>query len=307
MNSLPYISAAQVREYIDADRARELIEEALVSGFDPAQDPARSMVPAGEGHLLLMPSTLGEHVGVKVASVAPGNPALGLPRIQAVYVLMDAATLTPRALVDGSELTGLRTPATSAVAVDRLAAPEASRLVVFGSGPQAIEHTIAISRIRDLADVRLIGRNPARTQPAVEQLRSRGLEATQGEVDDVADADIIVCATSASRSLFPGSLVRDGACVVAMGSHTPDERELDGGLIGRSQVVVEDVPTALREAGDVILALQENEIVEQDLLALAPLARGEIGRATDRPNVFKGTGMSWQDLAVVAGIGAMLG
>lgn len=48
-----------------------------------------------------------------------GDPALGLPRIQAVYVLMDAKTLTPRALVDGVGLTSLPAPATSAVAAVR--------------------------------------------------------------------------------------------------------------------------------------------------------------------------------------------
>jgi ornithine cyclodeaminase len=117
---LPFVDAAEVARRIGPDRARELVERALLDGFDPAQDPARSNTAAGSGHLLLMPSTLGEWVGVKLASVAPGNPGLGLPRIQAVYVLMDARTLTPRALVDGVALTSLRTPATSAVAADRL-------------------------------------------------------------------------------------------------------------------------------------------------------------------------------------------
>lgn len=249
-----------------------------------------------------MPSTLGDWVGVKVASVAPGNPALGLPRIQAVYVLMDAKTLTPRMFVDGVSLTSLRTPATSAVAADHLAAPQASRLVVFGNGPQAVEHVVAMARIRALKDVRMVGRTPHKVESALAELTERGITAEAGAVADVADADIVVCATSSAEPLFDGSLVRDGACVVAMGSHEVDRRELDADLMGRAQVVVEEHDSALRECGDVVLAIEEGALNADDLVGLAPLVRGEVTRRTDRPNVFKGSGMSWQDLAVAVGV-----
>ncbi|WP_229117550.1 hypothetical protein [Enemella dayhoffiae] len=63
-------------------------------------------------------------------------------------------------------------------------------------------------------------------------------------------SQVVLCCTSAPTPLFDGDWVGDGACVVAMGSHFPDQRELDGSLVGRSLVVVEDRATALREAGD---------------------------------------------------------
>ncbi|MGW9557973.1 ornithine cyclodeaminase family protein [Nocardiopsis sp. NPDC055551] len=302
MNGLPFVDADEVRRRIDPDRARTLIEGALKAGFDPADDPARSHSDAGSGHLLLMPSTLGDWVGVKVASVTPGNPALGLPRIQAVYVLMDAKTLTPRMFVDGVSLTSLRTPATSAVAAGHLADPEASRLVVFGNGPQAVEHVVAMARIRALKDVRMVGRSPHKVAAALAELAERGITAEAGVAADVADADIVVCATSSAEPLFDGSLVRDGACVVAMGSHEADRRELDAALMGRAQVVVEERDSALRECGDVVLAIEEGALNADDLVGLAPLVRGEVTRRTDRPNVFKGSGMSWQDLAVAVGV-----
>lgn len=299
---LPYLTADQVRQQIDPETARTLIEQALLAGFDPAADPARQFVDAGSGHLLLMPSSLGNWVGVKVASVSPGNPAQGLPRIQALYVLMDVETLTPRLLVDGSALTLIRTPATSAVAVDRLAADDASRLVVFGSGPQAIEHVIAFSKIRSLTDIRLIGRSLERTTPALSRLAEQGIHASQGEPADVAKADIVLCATSTKEPLFDGSLIKNGACVAAMGSHEPDRREIPGDLLGRSLVVVEDHATALREAGDIVIAEAEGAVTSDSLIGLADLVRGSFQRDPNRPNIFKGTGMSWQDLAVVSGL-----
>ncbi|MEN5072948.1 ornithine cyclodeaminase family protein [Isoptericola cucumis] len=306
MSGLPFVDAAEVRRRISPDRARRLVEQALRSGFDPAGDPARVPVDAGAGHLLLMPSGIGDWVGVKLASVAPGNPARGLPRIQAVYLLLDAETLTPRLLVDGSSLTELRTPATSAVAADHLAAPDARRLVVFGSGPQAVEHAVAMSAVRDLDDVALAGRSPDRLTAAVAGLQDRGIDARAVDGAEqvaaaVAGADIVVCATSAGEPVFDGTLVRDGVCVVAIGSHEPDRRELDEGLMGRSLVVVEDRATAMRECGDVVLAVDAGVLTTDDLVPLADVVNGR-ARVTDRPNVFKGSGMSWQDLAVAVGV-----
>src|SRR6476646_2885241 len=93
------------------------IKDALQSGFDPATDFQRQILDVKYGQLLVMPSQLQSSVGVKVVTVAPANANRGLPRIQAVYALFDAPTLSPRALFDGTALTTLRTPAVSIAAV----------------------------------------------------------------------------------------------------------------------------------------------------------------------------------------------
>src|SRR5690554_1304306 len=82
-------AAPDVRERITPRRARELVARVLASGFSPTDDSPRSNVAAGAGHLLLMPSTIGEWTGVKIASVVPDNTERGLPRIQATYLLLD--------------------------------------------------------------------------------------------------------------------------------------------------------------------------------------------------------------------------
>ncbi|MCU1443307.1 MAG: ornithine cyclodeaminase [Cryobacterium sp.] len=297
-----WFSAADVQAAVSPERARLLIQKALSGDFDPATDPNRVIVPAGAGQLLLMPSVLGEWAGTKVASVSPGNSAAGLPRIQATYVLMDTATLTTRALVDGSVLTELRTPAMSAVAADWLSAPDASHLMVFGTGPQAIAHIRAMAGIRTLTRISIVGRRPERVLDAVEQVQGWGLPAEAGSATDAAGADIIVCATSAGEPLFDGRLVKNGACVIAIGSHETDRRELDAGLMGRSLVTVEDTATALREAGDVVMAIEVGTLRADALVPIRDVVTGAVTRRDDRPNVFKGVGMSWQDLAVAVGV-----
>jgi ornithine cyclodeaminase/alanine dehydrogenase-like protein (mu-crystallin family) len=279
--NLPYLSAADIEERLDVTGAADALEEALAQGFDPEGDPPRSAVGLGAGELLVMPSSAGGHGAVKLVSVG------GEPRIQGVCVVFDGGTLAPVALVDGIGLTNLRTPAVSALAVRRLAAHDASRLLVFGRGPQARAHAEAMRAVRRVEQVDMIGREA-------------------GDVDElVAAADLICCCTTSREPLFAGELVASGTTVVAIGSHEPDAREVDDALVGRAAVVVESRASALREAGDVIGAVRSGALEEQDILTLAQIVREEPVLDPGRPRLFKSTGMAWEDAVVAAAVAGL--
>ncbi len=301
MSDLPNLDADAVARLLSLPDAINVITAALRGGLDPASGTPRSTVATTAGHLLMMPAEHGGRVGVKIASVAPGNSSRGLPRIHAQYLLFDASTLAPLAVLDGTALTALRTPATSAVAIDLLATPGPADVVLFGLGPQARGHLDALAAVRPLGRVRVIGREDDQAAAFCAEVReSTGVQAVPGRVEDVAEATVVICATSAAWPLFDGALIRDEACVVAIGSHEPSRRELGARLMGRSMVVVEDRATALREAGDVVLAVEEATLLPSSLVGLAQLVRGEVKVDWTRPRVFKGVGMAWQDLVVAA-------
>jgi ornithine cyclodeaminase/alanine dehydrogenase-like protein (mu-crystallin family) len=264
--------------------AIDAIERALRDGLDPEADQPRTAVEAPHGgQILLMPSFHSAYAGVKLASVAPGNPARGLPRIQGVYALFEADTLTPVALMDAAALTALRTPAVSAVAARHLAAPGATRLVVFGKGPQAAGHVSAMRTALPIEHVEIVGRGE--------------------DPSAVRDADVICCCTSAREPLFDSDLVPDRATVIAIGSHEPGARELDERLMARATVVVESRATALREAGDVIQAVEVGALDHGKLITIDQLIRDpRPAIPPDRPRVFKSSGMSWEDLVVAAAL-----
>jgi ornithine cyclodeaminase/alanine dehydrogenase-like protein (mu-crystallin family) len=303
-----WVDAATVRRSLTPDRARRLVRQALADGLDPAADPLRQTVRAGDGQLLVMPSANRRAAGVKVLSVAPGNPARGVDRIQAVYVLMDAETLSPSVLIDGSAITSVRTPAVSAVAMDALAPAEVDAAVVFGTGPQALGHAEALLAIRHTASVTVVGRQGAAARATAQRvsglngsgrLRVEALTVDDPRVEDaVRAAQVVVTATSAATPVLGDDWVADGACVVAIGSHEAHRRELGSGLLGRSLVVVEDLRTARREAGDVILAAAQGALAWDDVKTLQDVVLGRVERASDRPNVFKSVGMAWQDLVI---------
>jgi ornithine cyclodeaminase/alanine dehydrogenase-like protein (mu-crystallin family) len=276
--SLPFLDAGEVRRRLDVTGAADALEAALRAGLDPEADPPRGALELERGELLLMPSAAARHPAVKLVTIG------GEPRIQGVCVVFDGETLAPRALVDGIALTNLRTAAVSALAVRHLAAPDARRLLIFGRGPQAHAHEEAMRAVRPIESADMVGRD----QAGVDEL--------------VAAADIVCCCTTARDPLFDGSLVADHAVVVAIGSHEPGVRETDDALAERATIVVESRASALREAGDVILAIDAGAISEDELVTLAELVRGEAQPVPGRPRFFKSTGMSWEDAVIAAAL-----
>ena len=106
--------------------------------------------------------------------------------------------------------------------------------------------------------------------------------------------------TSSDSPLFDGAALPSSSHVVAVGSHEPTAREVDTEAVRRAWVVVEDRPTALREAGEVVIPLKEGAIGQGHLRAdLRELvATGGVGHPP--LTLFKSVGMGWQDLAVAS-------
>jgi ornithine cyclodeaminase len=296
----PFLDAGRVAALGWTD-AVDALERALVDGFDPEDDPPRSRMGTPSGELLLMPSRLAGWAGAKLVTVCPGNPAQGDPLVQGVYVLFDGPTLRPVALLDGAALTVLRTAAVSALAARHLAPPQAERLVVFGNGVQARGHVAALRAVLPIQDVTIVGRTAERAAPLASEVGGRA--AGPADADDrVAEADVIVCATNAGVPLFSGTAARPGSVTLAIGSHTTSTREVDSVLAARSTPVVESRRSALAEAGDVVVPIEEGHLTADALVPLATVVRGRSQLDPAVPRLFAGTGMSWQDLVVAAAI-----
>lgn len=303
-----YVDAVTIAACLSPEAAVEAVLAGLRGDVDPAADVPRSLVPVEHGDLLLMPAQSASSVGVKLATVAPDNPARGLPRISAVYVVFDAATLRPTNLLDGVALTNLRTPAVSVAAVkpwlDRIDEP--LRVVAFGGGPQGLGHLETIAAVHSVAASAVVVRQPDRVQLPKSFSSTLVLAADDPNVSRVVgEAHVVVCATTARTPLFDSSLLTDSAIVVAVGSHEPEAREVDAAFCARARVIVEDRQTALRECGDVIQAIAEGAIGPDDLVPMREIARGARA-AAEESVLFKGSGMSWQDLVVAEAVLARL-
>ncbi len=312
------ISAAEIIKNFTFLGAVTAIEDALKGGLDPAADLQRSILPIEKGELLLMPATSAEGSGIKILTIAPNNPALNQPRIQGVYILFDKESLSISSLLDGAALTTYRTPAISFAAIRQALelSQEDLSVVVFGSGPQAISHvqTLAAvlpSRIKAKSVV-FVARDLEKARKRIPNLVELGLTtdcavqilgADSLEVQEqLQRADLVIAATTARSPLFDSSLLKDSVIVVAVGSHEPDVREVDSKLLSRAQIVVETRASALREAGDVIMAIGEGSITEKSLNDLADVVCGRVTLNREKPIFFKSSGMSWEDLVIARAI-----
>ena len=300
--------------FFDAARTAELLPwgavvEALERGFhDGCEMPVRHhhgvAAPAGdpEATLLLMPAwTAGGYLGVKVATVFPGNVARGLGAVQASYILSSAMTGEPLALIDGLELTLRRTAAASALASKFLSRPDARRLLVVGTGNLAPHLAAAHVAVRPELEIEFWGRRPEKALAASRSSLLQGLRTgTAGDLEAaVRAADIVSTATLATEPLVPGSWLQPGVHVDLVGGFTPAMRETDDEAMRRSTVFVDTRAGALVEAGDLTQPIESGALAPQDVAAdLYELCRGEHGGRGSEGEItlFKSVGAALEDL-----------
>lgn len=300
--------------YLDAEALTERLRpKALIDALDRAfrsdvQVPARQSYAVGDQEnaaaaLIIMPAwQTNACIGVKLVTVFPNNSARGKPAVHATYTLFDAATGEPRAMLDGTELTLRRTAAASALAARYLALPEASRLLMVGTGslaPHAIENHAAVRPIRS---VRIWGRRPERANAVAKSLAGRHyeIEAVEDLQSAVAWADIVSCATLAAAPLVRGAWLRPGQHIDLIGSFTPQMREADDEAMVRAAIYVDTRAGALAESGELVHALAAGLISTADIRGeLSELARGSVSGRRDPGEItlFKSVGCALEDLA----------
>lgn len=316
MTSVPVIGVDEIDAALDRRGAVEAIASALRVGVDIEADAPRLFSPLDSGEFLLMPTQSPEHAGIKVVTIAPRNTERGLPKIQAWYLVFDAETLSPLAILEGAHLTILRTPAVTAVAIQGMlqADPRGGRdridsLAVLGSGPQAEAHVRTLVDLMPVGAVRIVGRTPSRTADLVQRLRAdgiraEGVDADSREAGSLRTADVIITATSSSVPVLSRDDVGESAVVAAVGSHGAERRELAADLVADADLVVEARASAFRENGNLLQArdLAHWQTGAQPVTNLRELVAGAFVRREARPAVYTGVGMSWEDLAVVARI-----
>lgn len=297
--SLPRIGAEQLRQLLPMTAAVDALEVAFAAESLP-EAPLRSLVRADDGELIMMPAVGEQGVGVKLLTVKPDNPERGLPLVQGVYVLFAPGTLEPVALLDGAELTAIRTGGVSALATRHLALPDASRLVIFGAGIQGRGHLEAMLAVRPIEDVVVVSRSPAGAEALAERARELGARASVGDPDAVRDADIVCTCTTSPTPVLNGSLLRPGTHVNAIGAYRPDTRELDDETVRGARIVVETREVAFAEAGDLLIPMATGVIRRENVVAdLSELVAGATVRTSEEDRtVFKSVGVAFEDLVV---------
>jgi ornithine cyclodeaminase len=298
--------------YFGADEVHQALQLSPLADAIGAMFRAAPSAPLRHAHalseadaLLLMPAwSDGEAaaLGVKLVTVLPANRARGVPTVHAVYVLFNRATGAPRAVIDGEALTLLRTAAASLLASRYLARPEASRVLVIGTGRLAPYMARAHCAERRVARLALWGRNRGTAQLLAQQLQAEGLPAHAADdlAPEVGAADIVCCATTATVPVVRGQWLRPGCHLDLVGGFRRGMREADDAAVARARVFVDTFAGTLAEAADVIEPIERGVIARAHVLGeLADLVQARVaGRVgPDDITLFKSVGTAIEDLA----------
>lgn len=255
---------------VDALAEAHLREKPLAGQYRLAQ-PREDGLP---DMLILTPAwDRARALGVKIVTSFPDNPTQHqTTTVGSLYILLDPQTGKPRLLLDGEALIFRKTAADTALGARLLSRVDARRLLMLGAGALAPYVIDALRSVRPgIDEVRIWNRTPARAEALVEQCREQGVAASLCE-DPESDqnwADIVAAATMATDPIVHGEALRPGTHVGLIGSFTAEMRESDDALLHRAEIFVDDY-----------------EIVEKSGEFTGPLARGVIGEADIRGDLF---------------------
>lgn len=306
------LNAVDVHRALPMTQAIAAMKEAFAAfSSGRALVPTRIHLPIAShsGTTLIMPAFVdadtlaNQALATKVVSLFDGNQTRGLARIQAAVIVLQPDTGQPIALLEGATLTAIRTAAASGAATDLLARRDCRTLALLGAGVQARAHCLAMCLVRPIDTVLVASRTPEKVAALITEFKANpSIQARFIAADStrqaVSGADIVCATTTSKEPLFDDADLKAGVHINAVGSYTPQNREVPAETVRRALVVVDSRHAAWEEAGDLIQARDAGTIDERHIrLELGEIVLGqESGRMDDQQvTLFKSVGLAVQD------------
>jgi ornithine cyclodeaminase len=310
------ISAEDIKKVIDMRDAIESDREAfIIQAEGKAELPVRTTFSVGDrGLSSFMPAYVSSFMqaGVKIVSTFSGNIEKKLPVVSATVLLLDPETGIVNALIDGTELTRMRTGAVSGLATELLANEDAEAGALFGTGGQAFSQLEAVLTVRKLREVRIYDVFQDRIAPFIEGASSIAeacgtkLKKASSPDEAIDQADVITAVTTTTDPVFDGSRVKAGAHVNGVGTYVPHKRELDEAIICRAdRIFVDNMDAIMAEAGDLLIPMKDGKIKKEDLAGeLGDLILGKAKGRTSKEQitVMKTVGFATLDIVIAHNI-----
>ena len=302
-----FLNETDVRQLLTMPLALDAVEEAhselsLARAVDVPRQ--RTRLPQTALHLL--------------QGAMPGRDAIGYKAytsnrsgVRFLVHVFSAATGGLRVVLEADFLGMMRTGAASGVATRWLARPDAEILGVFGAGWQAEGHLEAIAAVRPLRRVKVFSRNAERLaafcSKMAERLKIEVVPASSAE-ETVRGSDIVSTITTSAMPLFEAAWLSPGTHINAAGSNSLIRREVGEDVLKLSRpIVVDSVDSALKEAGDLLPAMEKGRLSERQLVELGDVIVGRHpGRSTaDEITLFESQGMAIQDISLAVRLEAL--
>jgi len=279
-----------------------------------AQMPAKSYIdlPQYNGDFRSMPAYLSvdgdapeaaasedwDAAGIKWINVHTDNSERGLPTVLGTMIYSDPETAFPLAIMDGRELTQLRTGAAAAVATDHLAIAEATSLGLVGAGVQSYTQLEAISTVRPIEEVVVADQRPDPVADFIAHFEDR-FDVRAGEISDAAACDVLSTVTPVESPIVDRDDVGEHTHLNAIGADAAGKHELSDEILLDAKLVIDDYEQTTH-SGEINVPYSAGTLTDSDIYgALGEIVVGDkAGReAADGITVFDSTGLAIQDVA----------
>jgi len=301
-NALLFLSEADTIALLKWPDVIACLAAAYGEPDDPAAVPPRVVARKGTAWLRVLSalSPSGKHMGVKIIGRARK------PQSSYLIPLWDQETAELVCLIDGKNITGMRTAGTTAMVVDRVLPKKPIRVAVLGSGQEAQAHAGAIGSVREIISLKVFSPTPASREGFAKRFAQElhtECKAVASALEAIEGADLIIGAAR-SRDETPtlkGEWLKPGAMVISIGSTLQEQIEVDPEVIRRAEVIVADVPEEVaHETGDMLAAAKAGVKFSDKMISICDLVQGRrvaVQRA-DNIILFKSVGSALQDIAV---------
>jgi len=295
-------------EDVAASARTAAVTDAVESAFaadarGDTQMPAKSYIdlPRYGGDFRSMPAYIEteefDAAGVKWVNSHPDNPDRhDLPTVMGTMIYSDPETAVPLAILDGTELTRLRTGAAAAVATRHLAREDATSLGLVGAGIQAHAQLEAIAEVRDVEEVVVADRSEAALAAFLGEFGD-AFDVREGSIAEATACEVVSTTTPVRepivRSVGPDTHVN------AMGADAAGKHEIADSVLEAAKIVIDDYEQCTH-SGEINVPWNAGVLDDSDIHAeLGDVVAGTAEGRTpaDGVTVFDSTGLAIQDVA----------
>jgi len=299
-----FLGPDAVESATDVDEVVAAVEDAFAA--DARGDtgmPAKSYVdlPQYNGDFRSMPAYIDagewDAAAVKWVNVHPDNPAEhGLPTVMGTVVYSDPETAFPLAVMDGTNLTRMRTGAAAAVATKSLAVEDARSMGIVGAGVQSYTQLEAVSRVRPIEEVVVADRNEAKIRAFVDEFGDR-FDVRGGAIEEAGGCDVLSTVTPVREPIVHS--VGKHTHINAIGADAAGKHEVADEILADAKIVIDDYEQCTH-SGEINVPWSAGVLDDGDIYAeLGAVVNGDRPGRTpeDGVTVFDSTGLAIQDVA----------
>lgn len=303
-----FLGKEEIEKLVDPNEIMDQIEEAYrIFGADAYYMPPRPVIEHENKTLIYMPCFTEDVIGTKMLTIFPENAKLGLPSLDGLVILNDRTTGAPLAIMDGQAVTAWRTGAVGGVGIRHLSRKDARTVGIVGAGAQGFHQAVYACAARNIETVYIWNHSDRDLTDFMDRLKKTiadpAVKVVQCKtVEELVKASDIICtATPSEEPVLPNDReLLEGKCIIAIGSYTPQMREIPDVIWDLVDNVYIELPYACEESGDLSQPLAEgrltmDRVVLMDKFLASGADEDEIAKKT---TYFKSVGMGLFDVCV---------